>query len=40
MTENTTTARLPAQPIKLFGSAISGHVHRVRFFLKVLGLPF
>jgi len=33
-------ARLPAQPIKLYGSAISGHVHRVRLFLSMLGLPF
>ena len=30
----------PAQPIKLYGSAISGHVHRVRLFLSMLGLPF
>ena len=41
MTENSTNnTRQPAQPIQLFGSAISGHVHRVRFFLSVLGLPF
>jgi len=33
-------ASLPAQPIKLYGSAISGHVHRVRLFLSMLGLPF
>lgn len=30
----------PAQPIKLYGSPISGHVHRVRLFLTMLGLPF
>lgn len=33
-------ATRPAQPIKLYGSAISGHVHRVRLFLSMLGLPF
>ena len=33
-------ASLPTQPIKLYGSAISGHVHRVRLFLSMLGLPF
>ncbi len=36
---NATAAR-PAQPIKLYGSALSGHVHRVRLFLTMLGLPF
>jgi glutathione S-transferase len=35
-----TTATRPAQPIKLYGSAISGHVHRVRLFLTMLDLPF
>ena len=41
MTENTiTAARVPAQPIQLYGNAISGHVHRVRLFLTMLGLPF
>lgn len=30
----------PAQPIKLYGTALSGHVHRVRLFLTMLGLPF
>ena len=34
------TAVRPAQPIKLYGSPISGHVHRVRLFLTMLGLPF
>jgi glutathione S-transferase len=33
-------ATRPAQPIRLYGSAISGHVHRVRLFLSMLGLPF
>ncbi|MET3498097.1 glutathione S-transferase family protein [Variovorax boronicumulans] len=33
-------ATRPAHPIKLYGSAISGHVHRVRLFLSMLGLPF
>lgn len=31
---------LPAQPIKLYRSAISGHSHRVELFLSLLGLPF
>ena len=31
---------LPAQPIKLYRSAISGHAHRVELFLSLLGLPF
>ena len=35
-----TVANRPAQPIKLYGSAISGHVHRLRLFLSMLGLPF
>ncbi|RQO44299.1 glutathione S-transferase [Variovorax sp. KBW07] len=30
----------PAQPIKLYGTPVSGHVHRVRLFLTMLGLPF
>lgn len=30
----------PAQPIKLYGFSLSGHVHRVRLFLEMLGLPF
>ncbi|MGJ7613383.1 MULTISPECIES: glutathione S-transferase family protein [unclassified Variovorax] len=42
---NTTATRpappaRPIKPIKLFGSALSGHVHRVRLFLTLLGLPF
>jgi glutathione S-transferase len=36
----TATDRRPAQPIKLYGTPISGHVHRVRLFLSMLGLPF
>ncbi len=31
---------LPAQPIKLYRVAISGHAHRVELFLSLLGLPF
>jgi glutathione S-transferase len=33
-------ARLPASPIKVYSSSISGHCHRVRLFLSLLGLPF
>lgn len=29
----------PAQPIKLYRAAISGHSHRVELFLSLLGLP-
>ena len=36
----TRPSTLPAQPIKLHGAVISGHTHRVRLFLSVLGLPF
>jgi glutathione S-transferase len=35
-----TASRQPAQFIKLYGTPISGHVHRVRLFLSLLGLPF
>lgn len=35
-----TPANRPAQPIKLHGTTLSGHVHRVRLFLSMLGLPF
>ena len=31
---------LPAQPIKLYRAAISGHAHRVELFLSLLDLPF
>ena len=31
---------LPAQPIKLYRAAVSGHAHRVELFLSLLGLPF
>ncbi len=31
---------LPAQPIRLYRAAISGHCHRVELFLCLLGLPF
>ena len=30
----------PAQPIRLYRSALSGHCHRVELFLSLLGLPF
>lgn len=30
----------PAAPIKLYQSTVSGHSHRVRLFLSLLGLPF
>ena len=30
----------PARPIRLFGSPVSGHTHRVRLFLSLLELPF
>jgi glutathione S-transferase len=33
-------SRTPAQPIRLYRSAISGHCHRVELFLSLLGLPF
>lgn len=35
-----TLKTLPAQPIKLYRAAISGHAHRVELFLSLLGLPF
>jgi glutathione S-transferase len=35
-----TSARRPARPIKLYSASISGHSHRVRLFLALLGLPF
>jgi glutathione S-transferase len=39
----TSTALLqklpPAQPIKLYRAAVSGHSHRVELFLSLLGLP-
>lgn len=31
---------VPAQPIRLFRSPISGHSHRVELMLSLLGLPF
>jgi glutathione S-transferase len=40
MNASTAADRLPAQPIKLYGTPISGHVHRVRLFLSLLELPF
>jgi len=40
MNASTAADRRPAQPIKLYGTPISGHVHRVRLFLSMLELPF
>jgi len=37
---NAAVANRPAQPIKLYGTTLSGHVHRVRLFLTMLCLPF
>lgn len=31
---------VPARPVRLHRSAISGHCHRVELFLSLLGLPF
>jgi glutathione S-transferase len=36
----STPKTLPAQPIKLYRMALSGHAHRVELFLSLLGLPF
>jgi glutathione S-transferase len=30
----------PRRPIKLYGTGISGHFHRVELFLSLLGLPY
>ena len=40
MNATIATATRPAQPIKLYGNTLSGHVHRVRLFLSMLDLPF
>lgn len=42
MTTTTTNAAAshPAQPIKLYRMAISGHCHRIELFLSLLDLPF
>ena len=42
MNSSTVSARsaFPAQPIRLYRAAISGHCHRVELFLAMLGLPF
>jgi glutathione S-transferase len=34
------TIQLPAAPIKVYSAQVSGHSHRVRLFLSLLGLPF
>ena len=30
----------PAHPVKVYSAPVSGHAHRVRLFLSLLGLPF
>lgn len=30
----------PLKPIRLYGAPLSGHAHRVKLFLSLLGLPF
>jgi glutathione S-transferase len=40
MNASTSAVRRPARPIKLYGTPISGHVHRVRLFLSMLEVPF
>src|SRR3546814_10588869 len=39
-TEGSTIMPKPTCPIRLYGSAISGHTHRVLLFLNLLQLPF
>ncbi|MDB6060387.1 MAG: putative glutathione S-transferase [Verrucomicrobiaceae bacterium] len=36
----TAARTLPESPIKLYGLALSGHAHRVEWFLSLLHLPF
>src|ERR1700743_901611 len=36
----TMTDPRPAQPIKLRGTPLSGHAHRVELFLSLLNLPY
>jgi glutathione S-transferase len=40
MQSNLPEKTLPAQPMQLYGVPLSGHVHRVRLMLTLLGLPF
>ncbi len=40
MNAAATPSNHPAQPIRLYSFALSGHVHRVHLFLTMLGLPF
>lgn len=35
-----TPTAAPSRPIRLYGMAISGHSHRIRLFMSLLGLPF
>ncbi len=39
-TASFSSQTLPAQPIRLYRVAISGHCHRVEMFVSMLGLPF
>lgn len=36
----TVSSAKPAQPIRLYRHALSGHAHRVELFLSLLGLPY
>jgi glutathione S-transferase len=38
--ESTMPVARPAQPIRLYRAALSGHAHRVQLFLSLLDLPF
>jgi glutathione S-transferase len=40
MPPSTERPTAPARPIRVYSMAISGHSHRVRLFLTLLGLPF
>ena len=33
-------ARKPARPVRVYSFPLSGHAHRIRLFLSLLGLPF
>ncbi|OXH91380.1 glutathione S-transferase, partial [Burkholderia multivorans] len=33
-------AAQPVSPIRVYSFPLSGHAHRVRLFLSLLGLPF
>src|SRR5712691_6697106 len=40
MENRMSTRPRPAQPIRLYRYALSGHAHRAELFLSLLGLPF